>query len=216
MQQRDEVTVDYWNKAAEVGNYLVENFPDRLYVTTITNNFFHALCDLALEHHGAILTLVSSNQHDGSALALLRSLIEASIKALWVLKCSSVEILLSVKEDPQRFPSMEACRVELADYYKRNNAEDVMHMSRNYKNDLNGFAHNGIEQIAHRFDSDLNITPSYPPQLIQKLLQQSTMWLTMAFLERIQSLEGSEHVLSPNTERLTRFYLARFQRPTQT
>jgi hypothetical protein len=66
-------------------NAVVNDYPNGTYKSDKRNTLFMALCDMTLEHHGAIVTLVKSGQHDGSALALMRPILETSLRAYWTL-----------------------------------------------------------------------------------------------------------------------------------
>ncbi len=71
---------DYLQRAISLHNFIVERCPEGTYKSDRRNTLLVSLCDVALEHFGAIISLIKSGQHTGSAFALLRPLIETSVR----------------------------------------------------------------------------------------------------------------------------------------
>jgi hypothetical protein len=60
------------------------------------------------------------------------------------------------------------------------------------------------------FGLEFNIRPTYPDKPLCGLLQQATMWLAMTAIAHMQLIEGTEHVLLPNTDRIRNKYIQLF------
>lgn len=64
----------------------------------VRHDFAVCSVDLALEHHRSIVTLIEAREF-GSAVALLRPLLEASTSAFWLLYSASEEHVLALPKD---------------------------------------------------------------------------------------------------------------------
>jgi hypothetical protein len=82
--KKEQSVKDYIQRAISLHNFILERYPNGTYKSDRRNTLFVSLCDLALEHFGAIISLIKSGQHTGSAFALMRPLIETSVRAYWV------------------------------------------------------------------------------------------------------------------------------------
>ena len=78
---------------------------------------------------------------------------------------------------------------------------------------MHDFAHGGLEQLSRRFDDNLQIKPSYSDEDIISLLSQATATTITTILERIQQVEGTGQILSPNTEALFTSCMQIYNRP---
>jgi hypothetical protein len=198
------------NRAKMFHNFVIEEYPKGTYKGTLRNRLFIALCDLELEHHGAVLTLVDSAQHNGSALALLRPIAETCHRAFWTLYCANEQRIPLIVGGTKQFPEFAACRVAVEKHFADQKHGGIFTMSHGYAAQLHGLTHTGMEQLQFRFDGEFNSRPTYPDKQICTLLQQATMWLAMTAIAHMQLIEGTEHVLSPNTDRITNKYIQLF------
>ena len=71
--------------AESMHNFVGANVPQRMVLDTDVKLLCGGLFSLALEHHGAILTLLRAGGLDGSAFALTRPLIDAVYRAHWLV-----------------------------------------------------------------------------------------------------------------------------------
>ena len=66
-----------------------------------------AYLNLSLDHHASIIFLMKNGRH-GSAMALVRIVFEAMIRAHWIVKCASASEVDEVAEkDDFKFPKMD-------------------------------------------------------------------------------------------------------------
>jgi hypothetical protein len=70
-----EAVQNQLRRAIATHNLILELHPTGTFKDTTRNKMFQALCDLAIEHLGEIILLAKTDQHFGSAFALLRPLI---------------------------------------------------------------------------------------------------------------------------------------------
>jgi hypothetical protein len=90
----------------EVHTLVLKLAPGGTYQNTPRNGLFHALCDLEIEHFGAIITLVQAEQYCGSASALLRPLIESCLRALWLLHIADDAQAVKIAKGVEQFPGI--------------------------------------------------------------------------------------------------------------
>jgi hypothetical protein len=205
---RSPLITDYLQRAATFHNAVVNDYPNGTYKSNKRNTLFVALCDMTLEHHGAIVTLVKSGQHDGSALALMRPILETSLRAYWTLYCSSDEELNEITAGKRQFPGLDQCAKKVEAHFANNNYSGIFLLDGNYVKQLHGLTHSGIEQLQSRIGSDLRVKPDYSDATITKLLQQSTMWLAITCIAQLLLIEGEE---APQSNRFSNLYVELFR-----
>lgn len=206
---RQESIADHLNSAILFHNYVIEKHPNGTYKSTPRNSLFMALCDIAHEHHGAIIVLVRNHQqHLGSALALLRPLIETCIRAFWIVHCADDPAIESILRQTAGFPTLQKCGESVNAHFEAEGFPNLFSLSKEYRNQLHGLTHSGLEQLQHRFDGQLTVKPSYLPKTICKLLKDATMWLAMAAIAQLVFIEGSD---SSESQRFSRKYVELFE-----
>jgi hypothetical protein len=203
---------DHFRRAMAFHNAVVNDYPNGTYKSDKRNTLFMALCDMTLEHHGAIVTLVKSGQHDGSALALMRPILETSLRAYWTLYCSSDEELNGITAGKRQFPGLDHCAQKVEAHFANNNHSGIFLLDGNYVKQLHGLTHSGIEQLQSRIGSDLRVKPNYSDATITKLLQQSTMWLAITCIAQLLLIEGED---APQSNRFSKLYVDLFRTSAQ-
>jgi hypothetical protein len=164
---------------------------------------FYSLCDLVIEHLGAIILLAKTGQHYGSAFAILRPLMETCIRAFWVLYIAEDDALISIAKRQQEFPGFESARSSLEHLFQKIDVK-LFHIDKAVVNTIHGFTHSGMEQIVHRYGTDRGIVPEYREKDILELLNQAARFSVMAAVERIQQIEGEPDKPSPKAAKLVR------------
>lgn len=84
-------------RSIEMHTFVVRNVPDSFTGDTDEKILVGSYFSLVLEHHGAILHLFRTGQFDGSALALVRPLIDAAYRAHWVYSSASSENITKLR-----------------------------------------------------------------------------------------------------------------------
>ena len=131
---------------------LGDEYPDDRRITITA-----AFCNLALDHHTAII-LLFRNKLYGSGLALVRSTFEAMLRAHWIVGCANETEVDQFSEDPT-FNIMSRCDPDRIDasfqtggFFReaKSNAWDA----------LNAYTHGGLGQLVRQFSGG-RIQPSY-------------------------------------------------------
>jgi hypothetical protein len=202
MAPSDSVNVQL-QRATRTHDLILELHPRGTFRGTIRNRFFHVLCDLTIEHLGAIIHLVRTEQHYGSAFALLRPLIESCLRGFWLLYVAADERVMLIAKRQKDFPAFKDVRSLVEKHFEeRGGVPGLFVMKQEFVNALHGLTHSGVEQLINRFDENLEIRPHYSDTDLVNMLDQASRFTVMAGIARIQHVEGSEHILSPNTEAL--------------
>ncbi len=135
--------------------------------------------DTALEHHKAILLLVSRSFY-GSAFALVRLLFEAYIRGLWLHRCASatqLELFKAEKLD-KGFGTLIG-EIEKIDGFEEGILSDTKLKS--WKS-MNSYTHSGFMQIARR-NTASTIEPNYTEEEILEALNFSAAVGLLSALE---------------------------------
>jgi uncharacterized protein DUF6988 len=132
-------------------------------IVTHKTLYLIGLIDLALEHQAAINLLIRQ-KHPGSAMALVRSVIEAMYKGAWVIAKASERDAEKIRQDKFDFPGT-GTMVSEADAAFQTGGFFAEAKKGNWKT-LNSFTHSGGMQLGRRFtQNDLAI--NYPDHELQ-------------------------------------------------
>jgi hypothetical protein len=182
----------------------------RQYPGHTKNQVLAAYVDIALEHHKAIWLLTAS-ELNGSALALVRPIYDAYLRALWINKVATAEEIEKASRDELRFkkaseliadikqayfgtPTVNdaeaAKRAELADSFFQSIGETVKI--------LHSYTHPGGLQIVRRFTGD-EVKPNYSEDEIAEALFAVT-WVLLQLVQLFfASMGGRDEALETRT-----------------
>ena len=140
-----------------------------------------AYLSLSLDHHRAIILLIRSRLY-GSALALVRPVFEAMIRAHWVVKCASEAEVDEVAEDDNfRFPKMNDM-AKAVDQAFSDPIDQPLAFFRQAKKDAwkatNSYTHSGLLQLTRQFSGD-RVESRYPDEDLLDALNASTASILM-------------------------------------
>lgn len=141
---------------------------------------------LAMDHHTAVIALVGDNKR-GSALALLRPLVEAYTGGLWLHHCAKDAHFQQILEHKfsRDLPAMQR-DLDKIKYFEKAIEQDLRGMRRN----LDGFTHGGILHFQWRF-KDGEVRPRYPDELVADALKVADVHGYLA-LQGVVALAGDE------------------------
>lgn len=141
---------------------------------------------LAMDHHRAVIQLVEEN-NAGSALALLRPLVEAYTMGLWLHYCAKEEHfqLILQHKFSKSLPELQR-DLDKIQYFEHSMEQDMRDMRRN----LDGFTHGGILHFQWRF-KDGEVRPGYPGEVIADGLKLADVHGYLA-LQGVIALAGDE------------------------
>jgi len=149
---------------------LGDNYPDDRRIT-ITGAF----CNLALDHHSAII-LLFRNKLYGSGLALVRSTFEAMLRAHWIVGCAKDDEVEQFAEDPA-FNIMSRCDPDQID--KAFRTEGFFRQAKDDAWDaLNAYTHGGLGQLVRQFSGG-KIEASYSDDHVLEGVRAATASVLM-------------------------------------
>ncbi|MFN0103669.1 MAG: DUF6988 family protein [Bryobacteraceae bacterium] len=124
-----------------------------------------AYLNLSLDHHGSIILLMRNERHS-SAMALVRVLFEAMIRAYWVVKCASdAQVDKVAEKDSFQFPNMDAL-TKAVDQACSDPQGTPLTFFQQAQVDawkpMNSYTHSGLLQLARQFSGSLKIEANYP------------------------------------------------------
>jgi hypothetical protein len=157
-------------------------------------HLFGLFMSVVIEHHGAILLLLETEGHFGSAFALARPLVEAAFRAHWMLVCGGDEDVARIRLGKQEYPGFRTMASEIE---KRYGTDRLFGKISESWEGLCGYAHTGIEQLARRCDAEGNIRPSYSTAEINEVANATTaqlVALAIAFCQAIGRNAQSEEI----------------------
>ncbi len=185
---------------------------DQELLNTLQNRLFLSLNDLALEHYGAILHLVRTGQHTGSAFALLRPLLEVCLRGIWANRCATDDALKRITQRKASFPALKVLAKTVGASFEGIGARGIFAASDNFVNALHGLTHGGVEALAFRMNPDTGkIFPDYPDEEIGSLLTRASSFASTMGIVRSQVLSGSWDNVSPSTTKIVETYTALFR-----
>ncbi len=138
-------------------NSRIRTLLDGKYSTDTKTTLILAYLNVALDHHGAMILLMRSAMY-GSALALVRLVFEAMIRAHWVLGCATIEHAEWIAQnDDFRFPNMsDMTRAVDAAFTAPGEASLTFfqQVRDDTWNAMNSYTHAGLLQLASQFNGE--------------------------------------------------------------
>jgi hypothetical protein len=116
----DDITA----RGAEIRERLHQLFHPHEYPQDTKTVLLRAYDDIALEHHEAIWLLTKSRLN-GSAFALVRTVFDAMLRALWINAVATPEQIEQASRDEFRFPPMHQMRADIKQAYFSATPEDA-------------------------------------------------------------------------------------------
>lgn len=205
--KKEQSAEDYLQRAVSLHNFILERYPEGTYKSDRRNTLFVSLCDVALEHFGAIISLIKSGQHTGSAFALLRPLVETSVRAYWVRYIADDELLVSILRYKAAFPVMERAAKQVEKLFAAQSYPGLFSVKKDALRQLHGFTHSGLEQLQFRFGADLAVKPTYPDSAVCNLIREASMWTATAAIAQLLLVEGEN---KPESNRFSKRYIELF------
>lgn len=152
--------------------------------------------DVALEHHRAVVLLVSKSIH-ASAFALVRPLFEAYIRGEWLLQWASDEQLEQFKADRHKVTFGQMIK-DLESHEAFNNGV-LSKAKQELWSWMNSFTHTGYEQVRRR-NTPVGIAPSYKDEEVLQILGFADATVIMSVLG-IAELVGKEELAQAALDR---------------
>jgi len=130
---------------------------------------------VATTHHASI-SVLARDRLDSSALALLRPLVEACFRGLWLFhETTDKQVQAFASGKRTTFPDLPRLVEALGPRFPDGLVEPA---KKNYGT-LCGFTHTGYEQIVHIFDHAGNVTPNVPEHIVVGVVMNATSTLAI-------------------------------------
>ena len=207
-QLQDEI-----HKAELMHDFITATIPDA-FVGTDQNVLVAAIYSLISEHHGAILYLLKSGRFDGSALALVRPLIEGAYRAHWIYSCAKPDIVVRIKNGENVYPGFINMATEIE---KKIDADGMFASIAPYINALHGYTHGGLEQLGRRFDATgTAVKPNYGDGEKLEAVRSTTAHLTALAIAWCQIVSTEPPDKEPLSKKISDHYVQEYPLPAET
>jgi hypothetical protein len=198
------------DRAAENNTFILRTVPDKFIGNSDEKILIAGMFSLVLEHHGAILHLFCTGQFDGSALALVRPLIDSAYRAHWIYSCASKGNLAKIREGVDVYPGLINMATEIE---KRVSADGFFLRVEPYIKALHGYTHGGLEQLGRRFDAGGDVRPSYTDGEKSEAIRKTTAHLTALAIAWCQIVSDNAHGDDPNAKAISDYYSNLYGQP---
>ena len=162
MSLLDDVTA----RGAQLRTRVHELFARHDYADIIKNRVLAGYVAIALEQHKGIC-LLKDNGLRGSALALVRTVMDPWLRALWINAIATDQQIEEAWVDKLRFPKPHEMRAQIQQAYFGHADQDAEFVVQKFFKVLrkawsitSSYTHSGGRQIARRFTGD-EVKPSY-------------------------------------------------------
>jgi len=201
-----ETVLNGIRRAEGMRNFILQTIPDKIIVDTEEKVLIVALFSLVLEHHGAVLHLLKAGRFDGSALALVRPLIEASYRGHWIYCCATPEAIKQISVGKDAYPKLPRMA---SDVEKKLGTGGYFAAIVPHLRTLHGYTHGGMEQLARRYDAPLgNVRPTYPDEIKAENIRVTTAHLTALAIAYCQLISQEKSAgADPLAKAISEFYL---------
>ena len=202
---------DEIHKAEKMHDFISGTVPDKFVGDTDQKLLVAAIYSLTSEHHAAILYLLKAARYDGSALALVRPLIDGAYRAHWIYSCAKPDIVARIKNGENVYPGL----INMADEIeKKVNADGLFATIKPYINTLHGYTHGGLEQLGRRFNATgTAVQPNYSDGEKLEVVRATTAHLTALAIAWCQIVSTDPPDKEPLSKKISDHYVAEYQLP---
>lgn len=143
------------------------------------NAFAMAMFQVAADHQSSIVSAVKERRF-ASALALVRSLVEATVMGMWILHAATDDVLERMTRMQYAPPSLDDMikGLDRQGFFDRPMYRDIADSIRR----MHGFNHGGIQHIAARYDGE-RVGANYSHDDMVWALRTSDLFAALAALE---------------------------------
>lgn len=138
--------------------------------------------DVVFDYFTGITVLVEKRAH-GSAFALVRSIFEVFVRAVWIKDCANDEELAAFERDEYaRNFDLILSKIEELPAFKSGTLSDLKKQAWAA---MNSYTHGGIHQIARRVKGNA-VDPNYLDEEVIEVLRMGQMFALLAFIQIVQ------------------------------
>lgn len=205
-QVQDEI-----HKAELMHEFILATSPDEFIGDTDQKLLVAAIYSLTFEHHGAILYLLKTGRFDGSALALVRPLIDGAYRAHWIYSCAKPDIVVRIKNGENVYPGLLNMATEIEN---KIDTGGIFTSIAPYINALHGYTHGGLEQLSRRFDATrAAVQPNYSDGVKLEAVKSTTAHLTALAIAWCQIVSTEPPDKEPLSKKISDHYVAEYPMP---
>jgi len=200
-------------KAWGFRDHVLEAVPQRFLLDTDQKTLIVALFSLAAEHHGAILHLLRATCFDGSAFALARPMLEATIRAHWLTTRKSRTLVAKIVGGQDKYPFLKDMIADI------DTGMTIGHLYKQLEPALktfHGYTHGGIEQLARRFDAAGNVCSTYTDEAKIDLVRSMTAFMALTAVTWSQVCSDTPGIESDHSRAITAEYGRLFEQRAKT
>jgi hypothetical protein len=149
---------------------------NQLVATDLGTHVLFGYCNIAFEHYDSIAQLMDIGNHDSSALALIRCLVESVYKGLYVRYCATHEEIDQIRANNFSFKGFEyiASRLDM-----KFGVDKGFKIPGELWGLLNGYTHSGFEQLALQYAEDGSIEPNHTPDQLVAILEHCALDISL-------------------------------------
>lgn len=197
------------SKAERMHDFVMQTIPDKFVGDTDQKLLVAAIFSLIAEHHGGILYLLKAGRFDGSALALVRPMIDGAYRAHWIYSCAKPDIVTRIKKGEDVYPGLVNMATEIE---KKLNTDGMFASIAPYINSLHGYTHGGLEQLGRRFDATgSEVRPNYGDSEKLEVVKATTAHLIALAIAWCQIVSTDPPDKEPLSKKISDQYLAEYQ-----
>lgn len=137
------------------------------------------------QHHDTIVFLIDQEKNPSSAAALLRPLIDALYRGIWIAQCASPDQIKQFVEMKLDLSSVNFAK-EVANLY------DGTGLSKENRDVYHGFTHGGYEQLGRQLSSNGFIEPEFDLPFLIKAVQGSSIALALLAIQACDTVGNVE------------------------
>jgi hypothetical protein len=205
-QLQDEI-----DKAEKMHGFIMTTIPDKFVGDPEEKlPLVAAIFSLIAEHHGAVLYLLKSGRFDGSALALVRPMIDGAYRAHWIYSCAKPEIIARIRKGENVYPGLINMATEIE---KKLDTDGLFVSVAPYINGLHGYTHGGLEQLGRRFDSTgTEVRPNYSDGEKLEVVKATTAHLTALAIAWCQLVSTERPEKEPLSKKISDHYVDQYEK----
>lgn len=198
---------DIRTRGAELRTRMRELLSQRGYSGGVKTRLLVGYVDIALEHHEAIWLLME-HKLTGSALALVRPVVDCWLRALWINGIATEQQIEEARLDKLPFPRMVRMLNEIKPVYSQSDTvEDIdklfQYVERLWRR-LSSYTHAGGYQIDRRFSGD-QVKPNYTDTELAQAFNLPTMVMMLLMRAFFLSM-GHQRDADETYTLLTRYF----------
>lgn len=161
-------------------NYFSVNLPTMNEKSGLVFRYF----SIGRQHHDTIVLLIDQEKNPSSAAALLRPLIEALYRGIWIAQCASPDQIKQIAAMKLDLSSVKFAQ-EVANLYGTG-------LTKEHREIYHSFTHGGYEQLGRQFSSNGLIEPEFDLPFLIRAVRGSSIALAVLAVQACDTVGNTE------------------------